>query len=153
MSETVQETGECESCGWQALVTYVIERNGAGEVVLKYPRETRCTNPECENYTAPSNVRRTDDAAPSKRRMTKRQRDAFARREGEDAYEWTARTHRTLPFRDLPRVLMMRSEDRKQVEAIQLLAQLKMVQWTRALTYGTLVLGVCTIVAAVIVRS
>jgi len=153
MPERLSETGECSYCQWQAFVIYDVQRNGAGEVYVKVARETRCTNPDCENYTAPSNLPRTDDSAPTKRRITRRQRDAFARRDGEDAYEWVARTHRTLAFRDLPRILMMRNEDRKQVEAIQLLAQLKMVQWTRALTYGTLVLGVCTIVAAIIVRS
>ncbi len=86
-------------------------------------------------------------------KQTKRQRDAFTRREDEDVYEWVARTHRTLRFRDLPQLLMLRNEDRKQVEAVQLLAQLKMVQWTRALTFGTVVLGACTIIAAFIVRT
>lgn len=84
------------------------------------------------------------------KKMTRRQKKAFGKVEGEDAYQWVARTARQLRFRDVPTLLMMRNKDRAQVEAIQLYAQLKMVQWTRALTLGTFVLGACTIVAAII---
>jgi hypothetical protein len=75
---------------------------------------------------------------------------SFTQRDGEDAYAFVARTARTLRFKDLPALLMLRHDDTKQVEAIRLLAELKMVQWTRALTFGTAFLGVCTIVAAFI---
>src|SRR3954453_21863825 len=71
------------------------------------------------------------------RQLSRRQEDAFAQRDGEDAYAFLARTHRTLP-----RLMMLRSGSRKQVEAIQLYAQLKMVRWTRTLTFGTVILGV-----------
>lgn len=86
-------------------------------------------------------------------KLTKRQRDAFTQRPGEDAYEFVTRGHRTLRYRELPRLLMMRGKDGTQVEAIKLYVDLKMVQWTRALTFGTLVLGACTIIAALIARS
>jgi predicted nucleic acid-binding Zn-ribbon protein len=153
------KTDECPSCGWQAFVTYDKQRDSDGRVRALFPRAIRCTNPGCEHYDAadstvasqspPSKAARKS----SKRRLRKRQRKAFKRREDEDAYAWVTRTHRKLRYRDLPRLLLIRNEDRKQVEAIQLLAQLKMVKWTRALTFGTLILGACTIVAAVIVRS
>jgi hypothetical protein len=47
----------------------------------------------------------------------------------------------------------MRSTDRRQVEAIQLWANLRMVRWTRALVFSTVFLGVCTVIAAYIVRG
>jgi hypothetical protein len=84
-------------------------------------------------------------------KLTGRQQKAFARRPDEDAYLFVARTHRALRYRDLPSLLMLRHGDEKQVEAIQLLANLKMVKWTRALTMGTFFLGVCTIIGALIV--
>ena len=85
--------------------------------------------------------------------LTKRQGRAYAQRPGENIYGFLARTIRTLRFRDLPELLLLRNNDGKQVEAIQLYSELKMVQWTRALTIGTLMLGPCTIVAALIARG
>jgi hypothetical protein len=85
--------------------------------------------------------------------LTRRQRDAFEQREGEDAYEFLARTMRTLRARDLVRVYMMRHDDVTQVDGIRLWVDLRMAFWTRALAFGTVVLGVCTIVAALIARS
>jgi hypothetical protein len=84
---------------------------------------------------------------------SRRYQKATTQRHGEDTYEFLARTIRTLRFRDLPGHVLIRNNDRKQVEAIQLYANLKMVQWTRALTFGTVILGVCTIVAAFIARG
>lgn len=84
---------------------------------------------------------------------TKRQHDAFTQRPGEDSYEFVARTMRSLRFKDLPQLLMVRNGDRTQVEAIQLYANLKMVVWTRALAFGTVILGVLTVIAAFIARG
>ena len=152
-------TGECPSCRSPAFVTYDQQRDGAGFVRALVPRAIRCTNPGCAHYDATS-VSVSDQSPPgdtapksSKRRPSMRQRKAFKRRDGEDAYDFVARTHRKLRYRDLPRLVMLRNEDRPQVEAVRLLAQLKMVKWTRALTFGTLVLGACTIAAALIARS
>lgn len=86
-------------------------------------------------------------------KLTKRQDRAFTQRPGENTYGFLARTARTLRFRDLPELLLLRNNDRKQVEAIQLHAELKMVQWTRALTIGTMLLGPSTIVAALIAKG
>jgi hypothetical protein len=159
MSEQTSMTGECPSCRWQAFVTYDEQRDGAGFVRALVPRVIRCTNPDCAHYDAAS-ASVSDKSPPSgaarkssKRRLSRRQRKAFKRRDGEDAYDFVARAHRKLRYRDLPRLVILRNEDRPQVEAIQLLAQLKMVKWTRALTFGTLVLGACTIAAALIARS
>jgi hypothetical protein len=161
----VSRTDECPCCGLQAFVTYsqgFVEE--LATPVFEEVVEVRCTNLECAHYvagspTASKGKSATEATAPIEAmeprgaKWTKRQRDAFTRREGEDdALEWVARTQITLPLRELPRLLMTRYDDRKQVEAIQLLAELKMVKWTRALTFGTLALGVCTIVAAFIVR-
>lgn len=85
--------------------------------------------------------------------MDKRQTDAYTQRDGEDAYAWLARTIRTLRFKDLPQLVMLRNGDRAQVEAIQLYANLKMVIWTRALAFGTVILGLLTVIAAFIARS
>ncbi len=85
-------------------------------------------------------------------KRTKRQDDAFTQRPGEDAYAYIARTIRTLRPRDLVQLYMIRSDD-SQREAIRLWADLRMVFWTRALAYGTVILGVCTIIAALIARS
>ena len=82
--------------------------------------------------------------------MTPHQQKAFAQREGEDAYSFVARTIRDLRFKDLPQLVMLRNKDRSQVEAIQLYTQLRMVQWTRALAWATMLLGACTIIAAII---
>jgi hypothetical protein len=87
----------------------------------------------------------------TKTKLTTRQQDAFTRRPDEDAAVFIARGYRTLRFRDLPALLLLRNKDRKQVEAMQLYADLKMAQWTRALVFSTLFLGVCTIAAALIV--
>jgi hypothetical protein len=87
------------------------------------------------------------------RKLTRRQRRAFEIRDGEDAYAFIARTHRSLRYRDLPELFLLRGGDAKQMEALRLLVDLRMVVWTRALALGTVVLGVCTIVAAFIVRS
>ena len=89
----------------------------------------------------------------TKRKLTKRQDRAFTQGSDEDVYDFLGRTIRTLRFRDLPELLLIRNNDRKQVEAIQLHAELKMVQWTRALTIGTLLLGPCTIVAALLAKG
>ncbi|GIU86346.1 MAG: hypothetical protein KatS3mg009_0861 [Acidimicrobiia bacterium] len=86
-------------------------------------------------------------------KLTKRQLDAFTQRDGEDGYAFVARTIRTLRFRDLPLLLMLRGGDEKQAAAMRLYVDLKMVQWTRALTFGTVILGACTIVAAYIARG
>jgi hypothetical protein len=85
-------------------------------------------------------------------RTSRRYRRATTMHEGEDVYAFTSRTMRQMPFRDFPAHMMMRSKDRSQVEAMQLYAQLKMIQWTRALAWGTVFLGGCTIIAAFIVR-
>lgn len=82
-----------------------------------------------------------------------RQKDAFTQRDGEDAYAFVARTVSTLRFKDLPRLLLLRNDDRKQVEAIQLLVNVKMVVWTRALAFGTVILGLLTVLAAFIARG
>ena len=82
--------------------------------------------------------------------LTMRQQDAIEQRPGEDNYEFLARGWRTLRFKDLPQLLHMRSGDRNQVEAIKLYVDLRMVVWTRALAFGTVILGACTIVAAFI---
>jgi hypothetical protein len=140
-------------------VTYDKQRDGDGFVRALVPLAVRCTNPGCAHYDARAQM--VGDRSPpgdaaqksSKRRPTRRQHKAFKRREGEDAYAWVTRTHRKLRYRDLPRLVMLRNDDRKQFETIQVLVQVKMVKWTRALTFGTLVLGACTIAAALIARS
>lgn len=86
-------------------------------------------------------------------KLSRRQRGAFTQRPDEDIYSFTARTYRSLRLRDLPQLMMVRGNDTKQVDAIKLYAELKMVQWTRVLAIGTFVLGACTIVAALIARS
>lgn len=85
-------------------------------------------------------------------KLSRRYVDATTQQDDENPYVFAARTIRELRFRDLPAHMMLRNGDRKQVEAIQLYVNLKMVQWTRALTVGTVVLGACTIVAALIAR-
>lgn len=84
-------------------------------------------------------------------KLTKRQDEAFTQEPGEDAYEHIVRTMRTRRPRDLPR-LYLTLTDPAQREAIRLMTDVRMVVWTRMLAYGTLILGVCTIVAALIVR-
>lgn len=85
--------------------------------------------------------------------LTRRQQKAFTQKPGEDNYVFLNRTIRTLTFKDLPHLMMIRSEDGAQIEAVKLYAELKMVKWTRALAFGTVFLGVCTIVAAFIASS
>lgn len=85
--------------------------------------------------------------------LTRRQRKAFTQRPGEDNYQFLARTHRQRRKITEPQLMMLRSNESNQLDAIRLYADLKMVQWTRALSFGTVVLAVCTVAAALIVRS
>ena len=85
--------------------------------------------------------------------LNRRQRDAFTQRPGEDNYVFIVRTMRTLRYRDLPHLMMIRAGDNVQIDAVRLYVELKMVKWTRALAFGTVILGVCTIVAAFIAQS
>jgi hypothetical protein len=41
------ESEKCPFCGRPALVAYVRQENGMGDLVQKYRDEVRCTNPEC----------------------------------------------------------------------------------------------------------
>jgi hypothetical protein len=113
------------------LVTYDQQRDGDGHVRVLFPRAIRCGNPGCEHYDATVSIienqtsRREAGRKARKRRLTRRQRRAFEHRD----------------------------DDRKQVEAMQLLVQVKLLKWTRALTFSTLLLSASIIVAAVITRS
>jgi hypothetical protein len=152
-------TDECPSCGGQALVTYDQQRDGDGRVRVLFPRAIRCGSPGCEHYDAMVSIvdnqtpRRAAGRKSRKRRLTRRQRRAFERRDGEDGNDFALRTHRTLRARDLPELLLIRNDDRKQVEAMQLLVQVKVLKWTRALTFSTLLFSASIIVAAVVTRS
>jgi hypothetical protein len=158
-ADQTTKTDACQSCGWEAFVTYDRQLDSAGHVRVLFPKSIRCTNPGCGHYGADSSapdgqpLRRKADGRLVRRRLTRRQRRAFGRRDGEDALEFVARTHRTLRLRDLPGLLLIRNDDRGQVEAIQLRAQLKVAKWTRALTLSTLFLGTSVIVASLIVHS
>jgi hypothetical protein len=77
----------------------------------------------------------------------------MTQRPGEDTYAYIARTIRTIPPNDLVELFMLRESDANQLEAMKLWVNLRMVRWTRAPAYGTVILGVCTIVAALIARS
>jgi hypothetical protein len=85
--------------------------------------------------------------------LTRRPKRAFTQKPGEDNYVYITRTIRTLRGRDLVTLYMMRDRDKTQLEAMQLWVDLRMVFWTRALAYRTVILGVLTVVAALIARS
>jgi hypothetical protein len=81
-----------------------------------------------------------------------RRRRATTQKPGEDTYQFLARGWWWYGTRDLPAIYYMRADtDPAQAQAIQLYATLRMVKWTRALVFATLVLGACTIIAAIIV--
>lgn len=74
---------------------------------------------------------------------------AFAQRDDEDVYELLTRQFHTLSRRDLVHLYLIRDEIQR--GAIELAANLRMVMWTRALAFGTVILGVLTVTASLIV--
>ena len=93
-----------------------------------------------------------------KPKLTSRQRWAFEEHADKDPYEYTDRTHFALRQRDLPRLYQMRAPgDPVQGEAIKMAVEIRTAArlsfWTAMLTMGILVLGACTIVAAIIASN
>jgi len=60
---------------------------------------------------------------------------------------------RTLRFRDLPQLYVLRYDDHAEIEAIKLVAELKMIKWTRTLALGVFFLGVAVVGAAAVVSA
>jgi hypothetical protein len=156
VSQSLDQRGACPSCGWEALLEFAVVPGVTG-ALERHLEAVRCQNPLCPSQRETGAKVTPKVIQPRRRakrsRLTRRQRRAFGRRHDEDDHAWKSRMIRTLRFRDLPQLYVLHHDDQAEIEAIKLVAELKMIKWTRALALGVILLGIAVIGAASIIAA
>ena len=154
-SQSLDQRGACPSCGWEAQLVFAVVPGVTG-ALERHLQAVRCQNPLCPSQRE-AGAEVTADVQPLRRAkrssLTRRQRRAFRRRRDEEDHAWKSRMIRTLRFRDLPQLYVLRYDDQAEVGAIKLVAELKMIKWTRALALGVFFLGIAVIGAAAVITT